>query len=41
MRVIAIPNRRYPPATDALELADLIIESLDELTPTAVDRRIT
>jgi HAD superfamily hydrolase (TIGR01509 family) len=41
MRVIAIPSRRYPPATDALELADLIIESLDELTPTAVDRRIT
>jgi HAD superfamily hydrolase (TIGR01509 family) len=41
MRVIAIPNRRYPPAADALQLADLIIESLDELTPTAVDRRIT
>ena len=36
MRVIAIPNRRYPPATDALELADLIIESLDELTPEVV-----
>jgi HAD superfamily hydrolase (TIGR01509 family) len=32
MRTIAIPNRRYPPPTDALELADLVLESLDELT---------
>jgi beta-phosphoglucomutase-like phosphatase (HAD superfamily) len=40
MRVIAIPNRRYPPATDALEFADLIIESLDELMPEVVDPQL-
>jgi len=39
MRVIAIPNMRYPPTSDALGLADVIIDSLNELTPTTVDRR--
>ena len=33
MRVIAIPNRRYPPPADALALADVILESLDQLVP--------
>jgi HAD superfamily hydrolase (TIGR01509 family) len=33
MRVIAIPNRRYPPAGEALALADVVLASLDELTP--------
>ena len=28
MRVIAIPNRRYPPPDDALELADVVLDSL-------------
>ena len=28
MRVIAIPNGRYPPADDALELADVVLDSL-------------
>jgi HAD superfamily hydrolase (TIGR01509 family) len=37
MRVIAIPNRRYRPTPDALALADLIIDSLDELTPMVID----
>jgi len=37
MRVIAIPNRRYPPPEDALELADVVIESLEALTPDAID----
>jgi HAD superfamily hydrolase (TIGR01509 family) len=32
MRVIAIPNRRYPPAGDALELADEVVGSVAELT---------
>ena len=36
MRVVAIPNRRYPPRDDALELADLVLSSLAELTPSAV-----
>jgi HAD superfamily hydrolase (TIGR01509 family) len=38
MRVIAIPNRRYPPPDDALALASLVLDSLAELTPDAVDR---
>ena len=33
MRVVAIPNHRYPPPPDALALADVVLESLDELTP--------
>lgn len=33
MRVIAIPNAAYPPAADALALADLVIPSIRELTP--------
>jgi HAD superfamily hydrolase (TIGR01509 family) len=33
MRVIAIPNRHYPPSDDALADADLVLRSLDELTP--------
>ena len=37
MRVIAIPNRRYPPPADALELADCAVASLDELTVQVVD----
>ena len=36
MRVIAIPNRRYPPPEDALALADLVLGSLAELTPAAI-----
>ncbi len=36
LRVIAIPNRRYPPPADALELADVVLASLDELTLEAV-----
>jgi HAD superfamily hydrolase (TIGR01509 family) len=32
MRVVAIPNRSYPPDEDALEQADVVIRSLDELT---------
>jgi HAD superfamily hydrolase (TIGR01509 family) len=31
MRVIAIPNRAYPPDPDALALADVVLESLDAL----------
>jgi HAD superfamily hydrolase (TIGR01509 family) len=36
MRVIAIPNRRYPPAEDALALADVVLDSLAELTTEVV-----
>ena len=31
--VVAIPNRDFPPAHDALALAAITLESLDELTP--------
>ena len=42
MRVVALPNRDYPPAPDALALADVRLGSLDELRPElieALDRR--
>jgi len=32
MRVVAIPNASYPPDDEALELADAVVGSLDELT---------
>ena len=37
MVVIASPNREYAPEPDALALAALVIESLDELTPDAIE----
>jgi HAD superfamily hydrolase (TIGR01509 family) len=39
MRVIALPNRHYPPAADALALADAVAGSLDELSPELVAAR--
>jgi HAD superfamily hydrolase (TIGR01509 family) len=36
MRVIAIPNTRYPPAEDALALADVTLASLSGLTARGV-----
>jgi HAD superfamily hydrolase (TIGR01509 family) len=38
MRVVAIPNRRFPPGEEALAKADVALESLEELTPAAIDR---
>jgi HAD superfamily hydrolase (TIGR01509 family) len=38
MRVLAIPNRVFPPGPEALALADLVLEALDELTPDAIER---
>ncbi|HEX4324589.1 MAG TPA: HAD family phosphatase [Gaiellaceae bacterium] len=32
MRVVAIPNASYPPDEEALALADVVVDSLDELT---------
>jgi HAD superfamily hydrolase (TIGR01509 family) len=40
MRVIAMPNCRFPPSKDALALANVILESLTELTPVAVDQGV-
>ena len=36
MRVLALPNAHYPPAPEALELADTVLSSPDELTPGSV-----
>ena len=37
MRVVAIPNRRYPPDDDALAEADLVLESIAQLTPDTIE----
>jgi HAD superfamily hydrolase (TIGR01509 family) len=37
MRVIAIPNPQYPPAEEALELADVVLPSTTALTPEVVE----
>jgi HAD superfamily hydrolase (TIGR01509 family) len=38
MATIALPNHEFPPGDDALEQAQLILESLDELTVDAITR---
>jgi beta-phosphoglucomutase-like phosphatase (HAD superfamily) len=37
MRVVAIPNSRYPPDEEALGTADVVLGTIGELTPDAVD----
>jgi HAD superfamily hydrolase (TIGR01509 family) len=37
LRVIAIPNHEFPPGEDALRAADVVLASLDELTPAVVE----
>ena len=37
MRVIAIPNKRFLPGEDALAEADVVLESISELAPAAVE----
>jgi HAD superfamily hydrolase (TIGR01509 family) len=37
MRVVAVPNPRYPPAEDALAAADVVLPSVAALTPAAVE----
>jgi HAD superfamily hydrolase (TIGR01509 family) len=36
MTVIAVPNRDFPPDSEALELADVVLDSLEELNPERV-----
>jgi hypothetical protein len=36
MRVIAIPNPSFPPDPEALEQADVVLDSIAELTPEVV-----
>jgi len=38
LAVIAVPHGVYPPAADALALASLVVDSLDELTVEAVEK---
>jgi HAD superfamily hydrolase (TIGR01509 family) len=38
MRVVAVPNRDYPPVEDALKLADLVLPDIAGLTPSAIER---
>ena len=37
MRVIAVPNPHFPPRPEALAEADVVLGSLDELTPSVVE----
>jgi HAD superfamily hydrolase (TIGR01509 family) len=36
-KVIAIPNREFPPAEEALARASLVVDSIDQLTPRRVE----
>jgi beta-phosphoglucomutase-like phosphatase (HAD superfamily) len=36
MRVVAIPNRIYPPSDEDLALADVVLERIADLTPEAL-----
>lgn len=37
MKVIAIPNRDFPPSQDALDLATLVIDRLTDLTNATIE----
>src|SRR3712207_4305724 len=39
MRVVAIPNVRYPPGEETLATADVVLQSVAELTPEVVDEK--
>ena len=38
LRVIAIPNHEFPPGEEALERADVVLDSLEQLTADVVER---
>ena len=38
MHVIAIPNRAFPPSAEALALASVVLDSIEELQPEAVEQ---
>jgi HAD superfamily hydrolase (TIGR01509 family) len=37
LRVIAVPNLHFPPSAEALALADVVLQTIDELTEQVVD----
>lgn len=39
MRVIAVPNRAFPPDADALAAADVVLRSIAQLTPETLELR--
>ena len=39
--VVAIPNRSFPPTPDALEAADVVLQSLHELTPASIEGSVS
>jgi beta-phosphoglucomutase-like phosphatase (HAD superfamily) len=39
MLVVAVPNPAFPPERSGLELADVVLDSIDELTPEVVAPR--
>ncbi len=41
MRVLALPSAHYPPSAEALGLVDVVLQSLDELTVSAVFGRVS
>jgi HAD superfamily hydrolase (TIGR01509 family) len=38
MRIVAVPNRDFPPDPEVLQSADVVISNLDELTPELIQR---
>jgi HAD superfamily hydrolase (TIGR01509 family) len=38
MLVVALPNREFPPSADALALAAVVLDSLDQLSPALFER---
>jgi beta-phosphoglucomutase-like phosphatase (HAD superfamily) len=36
MTVVAIPNRDFPPAPEGLAAADIVLDSLHQLTPEVI-----
>jgi beta-phosphoglucomutase-like phosphatase (HAD superfamily) len=38
MLVVALPNREFPPAPEAVDLAAVVLGSLDELSPSLFSR---
>jgi beta-phosphoglucomutase-like phosphatase (HAD superfamily) len=39
MLVVAFPNREFPPSPDALSLASVVLDSLDQLSPALLEHR--
>jgi hypothetical protein len=37
--LVAVPNPAFPPEPSGLEVADVVLDSIDELTPEVVEPR--